>query len=81
LTLGAGEVKPSRMEQGTAKQSVSIGGGAPREVTGGLLKGVFAVPGPPPAQGELEIRYVWTRDGREEEIVERVPIDFRKARW
>jgi hypothetical protein len=81
LTLGPGEIKASRMEQGTAKQSVSVAGGAPRTVTGGLLKAVFAVPGPPPAYGELEIRYTWKRDGREEEIVERVPLDFRKTRW
>ena len=81
LTLGPGEIKASRMEQGTAKQSVSVAGGAPRFVTGGLLKAVFEVPGPPPAYGELEIRYAWKRDGREEEIVERVPLDFRKTRW
>ena len=81
LTLGPGEIKASRMENGTAKQSVSVAGGAPRDVSGGLLKAVFEVPGPPPAYGELEIRYVWTRDGRAEEIVERVPLDFRKTRW
>lgn len=81
LTLGPGEIKALRMEKGAAKQSVSVAGGAPRAVFGGLLKAVFEVPGPPPAYGELEIRYVWTRDGREEEIVERAPLDFRKTRW
>ena len=81
LALGPGEIKASRMEQGTAKQSVSVAGGAPRVVSAGLLKAVFAVPGPPPVAGELEIRYVWMRDGRAEEIVERVPLDFRKTRW
>jgi hypothetical protein len=81
LTLGPGEIKASRMEKGTAKQSVSVAGGAAKDVSGGLLKAVFEVPGPPPVNGELEIRYVWTRDGRQEEIVERVTLDFRKTRW
>jgi hypothetical protein len=81
LTLGAGEVQPKRMDQGTEKQSVSVGGAPPREVSGGVLKAVFEVTGPPPAGGELEVRYVWSRDGREREIVERVPLDFRKTRW
>jgi len=81
LTLGPGEIKASRMEQAIAKQSVSVGRGAPTVVSGGLLKAVFEVPGTPPAHGELEIRYVWTHDGREEEILERVPLDFRKTRW
>ena len=81
LTLGPGEIKASRMEQGTAKQTITVGRGKPTEVSGGLLKAVFEVPGPPPAGGELEIRYLWTRDGREEEIVERVPLDFRRTRW
>jgi hypothetical protein len=69
------------MGQSTAKQSVSVGGKPPRVVSGGLLKAVFAVPGSPPVQGELEIRYVWTQDGREKEILERVPLDFHKTRW
>jgi hypothetical protein len=82
LLLGAGEIKASRLDLGVEKQSVSIGGGAAREVEGGVLKAVFAVRGSPPRQGELVIRYTWTRDGREDEIVERVPLDFRKqARW
>jgi len=81
LTLGPGEIRATRMGQSTAKQSVSVGGKPPRVVSGGLLKAVFAVPGSPPVQGELEIRYVWTQDGREKEILERVPLDFRKTRW
>ena len=81
LALGPGEIKPSRMEQDTAQQSVSVGGGAPKAVSGALLRAVFEVPGSPPVHGELEIRYLWTQDGREKEILERVPLDFRKTRW
>jgi len=81
LVLGAGEVKASRMERSTASQSVSAGGGAPRQVSGGLLRAVFPVPGPAPTSGELEIRYTLKRNGREEEIVRTVPLDFRKTRW
>ena len=41
------------------------------------LRAVFEVPGAAPAGAELEIRY--TAAGKE--IVERVPLDFRKTRW
>ena len=79
--VGAGEIKPARMDPGTAKQTVRVGGGPPVEVTGGLLKAVFELPGPPPRGGELEIHYAWPHDGRDEEIVERVALDFQKTRW
>jgi hypothetical protein len=69
------------MDPGTAKQTVSVPGLPPQEVTGGLLKAVFEIKGPAPRGGELEIRYAWRRDGRDEEIVERVPLDFQKTRW
>jgi hypothetical protein len=81
LLMGAGEIKATRMDPGTAKQTVSVAGGAPTEVTGGLLKAVFEIKGPAPRGGELEILYTWPRGGRDEEIVERVPLDFQKTRW
>ena len=81
LTLGPGEVKPSRMDHSVAEQSFSVDGGPPRTVSGGLLKAVFEVRGAPPAGGELEIRYAWAHDGRQEEIVKHVPLDFRRERW
>jgi hypothetical protein len=78
--LGAGEVKPSRMDRSVETQSFSPGG-KPTTFSGGLLKAVFEVRGRAPARGTLEIRYVRSRDGREEETVERVPLDFRTYRW
>ena len=42
------------------------------------LRAVFELPGAAPAGGELEIRYAGL-DGKE--MVERVPLDFRKTRW
>ena len=81
LTVGAGEIKASRIDPGVAKQTVTVGSGAPVEVSGALLKAVFEIMGPPPRGGELEIRYGWAHDGRDEEIVERVPLDFQKTRW
>ena len=42
------------------------------------LRAVFEVPGAAPAGGELEIRYAGPAG---QEIVERVPLDFRKNRW
>jgi len=42
------------------------------------LRAVFEVTGAAPAGGELEIRYA-AADGKE--VVERVPLDFRKTRW
>ena len=81
LTLGAGEVGPTRMDAGTEKQSVSVEGAPAREMTGGVLRVVFEVKGPAPPGGVLEVRYAWTRGGREQEIVERVPLDFRQTRW
>jgi hypothetical protein len=82
LTLGAGEIQATRMDVGTEKQKVSVAGEAPREVTAGVLKAVFEVRGTPPNQAQLEIRYAWTRDGRAQEIVEKVPLDLRtRTRW
>lgn len=81
LILGAGEVQPTRMELGTEKQMVAFSGSGPEQVSAGVLKAVFAVPGKAPPGAELEIRYAWTRDGREQEIVKRVSLDFRKTRW
>lgn len=81
LVLGASEARATRMETGTEKQTVSLDGGPPRTITGGVLKAVFEIPGPPPLGAELELRYVLSSDGRDREIVKRVPLDFRKTRW
>ena len=69
------------METGTEKQTVTVVGAAAETVDAGVLKAVFEVRGTPPAGAELEVRYVVSRDGRDEEIVRRVALDFRKARW
>ena len=66
LLVGAGEIKPSRMEPDARDQS---------------LRAVFEVTGPPPAGAELEVRYAWTSGGRAQETVKRVALDFRKTRW
>ena len=82
LLVGAGEIQASRMEQDTGEQSVSVDGAAPVRVKGGVLKAVFPIPGSAPYNAELEVTYTFARDGREETVVERVPLDFRKqARW
>src|SRR5688500_1598271 len=81
LILGAAEAKATRMETGTEKQTVSLDGGPPNTISGGTLKAVFEVRGQAPLGAELEMHYVLSRDGREQEIVKRVPIDFRKTRW
>lgn len=81
LILGAREVAPTRMETGTEKQTVTIGGGRPEQVSAGVLKAVFLVPGTAPPGAELEIRFARPGDGREREIVKRVSLDFRKTRW
>ena len=81
LILGAAEAKATRMETGTEKQVVSLDGGAPQTINGGTLKAVFEVRGQAPLGAELEVRYVLSRGGRDQEIVKRVPIDFRKTRW
>ena len=64
LLLGAGEVKPTRME-----------------ADGGIVRAVFEIKGTPPTGATLEIRYASGPATREQETVERVPLDFRKARW
>ena len=81
LVLGAAQARATRMETGTEKQTVSLGASAPQTITAGVLKAVFEVPGPAPLGAELELRYVLSRDGRDQEIVKRVPIDFRRTRW
>jgi hypothetical protein len=81
LTLGPREIKPSRADHSLTAQTFAVGKGAPQTVKGGLLKAVFVVPGTAPPGGELEIRYVWTHDGREDHRLERVPLDFRATRW
>ena len=59
LTLGAGEVGPTRMDAGTEKQSVSVEGAPAREMTGGVLRVVFEREGPGPpwrrARGPLRL--------------------------
>jgi hypothetical protein len=81
LTIGAAEVKATRMETATEEQAIGIAGAAPRKVKGGVLRAVFEIRGTPPPSAELEIRYAIPEGGREREIVERVALDFRKSRW
>lgn len=81
LLVGAGEIKASRIDAGTMKQTVTIEGGAPVEVTAGVLKAVFPIAGSPPRGAFLEITYTAMRDGRAETIVERAALDFQKTRW
>jgi hypothetical protein len=81
LMMGAGEIKATRMDAGTAKQTVTVEGGSPAEVTGGILKAVFEIKGPPPRGGQLEILYESPGGAAKETIVERVPLDFQKTRW
>jgi hypothetical protein len=81
LTLGPREIKPSRADHSVTAQTFAVGKGRPQTVKGGMLKAVFVVPGTAPPGGELEIRYVWTHGGRQDERLERVPLDFRATRW
>ncbi len=81
FTVGAGEVAPTRMDAAVEKQSISIDGAAPREVSAGRLRAVFEIRGAPPAGGELEVRYAWPAGGRGREIVRRAALDFRQTRW
>jgi hypothetical protein len=81
LIVGAGEIKATRMDPGTAKQTMTVQGGSPVEVTGGILKAVFEIKGTPPRGAELEIHYESPAGAPKETIVERVPLDFTKTRW
>jgi hypothetical protein len=81
LVLGAGEIAASRTDRGTSTHSVSAAGGPPRKVSGRDLRAVFEVPGAGLYNATLEITYAFTGEGREQEIVKRVALDFRRTRW